>query len=255
VSNIVSCQAVWKKYGKQARGIKDLLVGRHRTADTRYSREWALQDISFDVLEGASFGIVGHNGTGKSTLLSLLLGTIKPDKGDIQIKGKVASLLELGAGFHPELTGRENIFLYGSILGMRLSEIRQKLRSIIEFSELEQAIDNPIRTYSNGMIARLGFSTIIHTTVDLLLIDEVLAVGDSRFKEKCKQYLLDFKARNGTLIIVSHELETLEEMCDSGMCLDIGKVVHKGNMKDVLDEYSLKMKSIDNIKIKVKATG
>ena len=209
MSSVVRCEDVWKRYGRQARGIKELLVGRSKSVDSRYSREWALQEISFEVKRGSAFGIVGHNGTGKSTLLSLLQGTLLPDKGLIKNDGRVASLLELGAGFHPELTGRENIFLYASILGMTLAEIRKCFDSIVDFSELEGAIDNPIRTYSNGMIARLGFSTIIHVPVDLLLIDEVLAVGDSRFKEKCKQYLYDFKARNGTLVIVSHEIGTL----------------------------------------------
>ena len=237
MSAIINCRDVWKRYGKPARGIKELLVGRHKAVNSRYSREWALQDVSFEVERGSAFGIVGHNGTGKSTLLSLLLGTILPDKGNISVEGRVASLLELGAGFHPELTGRENIFLYGSILGMSLAEIRSHFDSIIAFSELDGAIDNPIRTYSNGMVARLGFSTIIHTPVDILLIDEVLAVGDSRFKEKCRQYLHDFKARQGTLVIVSHEMETLAEMCDAGMCMNMGQVVAKGEIHEVLAQY------------------
>ncbi|WP_404360884.1 ABC transporter ATP-binding protein [Methylotuvimicrobium sp. KM1] len=242
MNSVVRCDGVWKRYGRQARGIKELLVGRRKAVDSRYSREWALQDISFEVERGAAFGIVGHNGTGKSTLLSLLLGTILPDKGIIKVDGRVASLLELGAGFHPELTGRENIFLYGSILGMSLAEIHKHLDGIIDFSELDGAIDNPIRTYSSGMIARLGFSTIIHAPVDILLIDEVLAVGDSRFKEKCKQYLHDFKTRHGTLVIVSHDMETLAEMCDSGMCMNIGHVLVKGPISNVLSEYGAVMK-------------
>lgn len=239
---IIQCDGIWKRYGKQPRGIKELLVGRRKVVESRYAREWALQDINFEVKRGSAFGVVGHNGTGKSTLLSLLLGTIVPDKGLIKVNGRVASLLELGAGFHPELSGRENIFLYGSILGMSLAEIRTALDSIIEFSELEDAVENPIRTYSNGMIARLGFSTIIHTPVDILLIDEVLAVGDSRFKEKCRRYLHDFKAREGTLVIVSHEMETLADMCDSGMCLNMGQLVVSGAINDVLTQYNDLMK-------------
>jgi len=242
MSAIVQCSDVWKRYGKPARGIKELLVGRRKVVESRYAREWALQDVSFEIERGSAFGIVGHNGTGKSTLLSLLLGTILPDKGDISVNGRVASLLELGAGFHPDLTGRENIFLYGSILGMSLAEIRAALNSIIDFSELEGAVDNPIRTYSNGMIARLGFSTIIHAPVDILLIDEVLAVGDSRFKEKCRRYLHEFKARQGTLVIVSHEMETLADMCDSGMCMNMGQVVVKGEIHKVLAQYQELMK-------------
>lgn len=242
---MIQCNEVWKRYGKPARGIKELLIGRRKITESRYSREWALKGVDFEIQRGEAFGIVGHNGTGKSTLLSLLLGTMQPDKGNIQIHGRVASLLELGAGFHPDLTGRENIFLYGSILGMTLAEIRKNFDGIVAFSELEGAIDNPIRTYSNGMIARLGFSTIIHTPVDVLLIDEVLAVGDSRFKAKCREFMHDFKARQGTLVIVSHELETLEEMCDTGMCMNLGQVVEKGEIADVIKHYSALMKSIE----------
>jgi ABC-type polysaccharide/polyol phosphate transport system ATPase subunit len=242
MSAMIQCKGVWKRYGKSARGIKELLIGRRKITESRYSRDWALQGVDFEVQRGEAFGIIGHNGTGKSTLLSLLLGTIQPDKGDIHIDGRVASLLELGAGFHPDLTGRENIFLYGSILGMTLAEIRKHFDAIVAFSELEGAIDNPIRTYSNGMTARLGFSTIIHTPVDVLLIDEVLAVGDSRFKEKCRNYLHDFKARQGTLVIVSHELETLEGMCDTGMCMNLGQVVEKGDISRVIAHYSTLMK-------------
>jgi ABC-type polysaccharide/polyol phosphate transport system ATPase subunit len=245
MSAVIQCNKVWKRYGKSARGIKELLIGRRKITESRYSRDWALQGVDFEVRRGEAFGIIGHNGTGKSTLLSLLLGTMLPDKGEIHMSGRIASLLELGAGFHPELTGRENIFLYGSILGMTLEEIRKNFDAIVAFSELEGAIDNHIRTYSNGMIARLGFSTIIHTPVDVLLIDEVLAVGDSRFKEKCQDFLHDFKERQGTLVIVSHELETLEKMCDTGMCINLGQVVAKGEIAGVIQHYRRLMKSIE----------
>lgn len=238
MSPIIHCEGVWKQYARPARGIKALLVGDRAHSEGRFAREWALQNVTFEVAQGSAFGIVGHNGTGKSTLLSLLLGSIRSDRGVIDVKGRVASLLELGAGFHPELTGRENIFLYGSILGMTMAELRKQFDRIVQFSELEDALDNPIRTYSSGMIARLGFSTIIHTPADILLIDEVLAVGDSRFKEKCKNFLLDYKSRQGTLVIVSHELKTLEEMCDSGMCMNLGQVVEKGDIARVISCYT-----------------
>lgn len=241
MSTMISCSGLWKCYGKSARGIKDLLVGRHRTVESKYAREWALKDVSFEVQRGSAFGIVGHNGTGKSTLLSLLLGTIRPEMGTVSVDGRVAALLELGAGFHPELTGRENIFLYGSILGMTLAEIRSSFDAIVEFSELETAIDNPIRTYSSGMMARLGFSTIIHAPADILLVDEVLAVGDSRFNEKCRAFLHGFRARQGALVIVSHDLDTLASMCDTGMCLNLGEIVSRGAMGDVLDDYRMLM--------------
>lgn len=234
---MIQCKEVWKRYGQPPRGIKELIVGRRSAAGGRYARDWALQDVSFEIEQGTAFGVVGHNGTGKSTLLSLLLGTMSPDRGRMRVNGRVASLLELGAGFHPELSGRENILLYGSILGMSLAEIRAAMDRIIGFSELGNVIDNPIRTYSNGMIARLGFSTIIHTPADVLLIDEVLAVGDAQFKKKCRDYLHAFKTQGGTLVIVSHELEVLSGMCDLGMCLNMGQVVITGGIQDVLDEY------------------
>ncbi len=238
MSKLIECNNIWKRYGAPAQGIKSHFIGKKKTAEGRYSRQWALEDISFNVDFGSSFAIVGHNGTGKSTLLSLLLGAIYPDKGEIKVRGRVSSLLELGAGFHPELTGRENIFMYGSILGMTIKEIRKRLDSIIAFSELDSAIDNPLRTYSNGMVTRLGFSTIIHTKADLLLIDEVLAVGDARFQNKCRQYLHEYKSKHGSLIIVSHDILELQDLCDSGLCMEMGKVYYNGEIKQVIDSYN-----------------
>lgn len=243
---MIECKGVWKRYRKSAQGIKSLLVGKKSDVESRYARGWALQDINFSVAQGEAFGIVGHNGTGKSTLLSLILNTIKPDEGKLNINGRVAGLLELGAGFHQELTGSENIFLYGSILGMRLKEIHQQFDKIVEFSELGSAIDNPIRTYSNGMVTRLGFSTIIHTPAEILLIDEVLAVGDSQFQTKCKEYLRTFKKQGGTMVLVSHDMEALTEMCDSGICLDMGKIVKQGEISDVIKHHQVLMSKQTN---------
>ena len=237
MTTIIECINVWKCYGRSPRGIKELLIGKSKQRESRFSRNWALQDVSFNIDKGCSFGIVGHNGTGKSTLLSLILGSIKPDKGSIKCNGRVASLLELGAGFHPELSGKENIYLYGSILGLTLHEINQEINNIIEFSELGGAINNPIRTYSNGMIARLGFSVIIHSPADVLLIDEVLAVGDSRFQLKCYKFLHDFREKGGTLVIVSHEMATLKAVCDMGICIDMGRVVYSGNIDGVISHH------------------
>lgn len=234
---IVECDEVWKSYAHRSVGVKELLLGKQPMKTGRYSREWALQSISFKVGRGQSLGVIGHNGTGKSTLLSLLLGTIRPDKGAIRVNGRIASLLELGAGFHPELTGRENVLLYGTILGMSLKEVRAHFGQIADFSELGPAIDQPLRTYSNGMITRLGFSTIIHAPADLLLIDEVLAVGDKRFQEKCLDRLKQFQARGGTLVIVSHDMKSLMEMCDIGICLDMGRMVSSGDIAEVIKYY------------------
>lgn len=239
MSHIIECTDVWKSYGHHSVGIKDLLLGRAKIKFGRYSREWALQSISFNVKRGQSIGVVGHNGTGKSTLLAILLGTIRPDKGAIKVNGHTASLLDLGAGFHPELTGRENVFLYGTILGMTIRETRRLYGQILEFSELGPAIDQQLRTYSSGMMARLGFSTIIHAPADLLLIDEVLAVGDTRFKEKCLDRLKQFQKDNGTLVIVSHEMQSLIDMCEVGICLDMGQMVKHGDMRDVVAHYQI----------------
>ena len=238
MSAVITCRGVSKGYSSgRSLGIKELLVGRHRrNRGGRFSREWALRDVSFSVEPGLAFGVIGSNGSGKSTLLGLLLGTLRPDTGSVSVAGRIASLLSLGAGFHPELTGRENVVLYASILGMRLRDIRARFDEIVEFSELLDAIDNPLRTYSSGMITRLGFSTITHVDADVLLIDEVLAVGDLDFQAKCRRYLEDFKKR-GTLVIVSHDLETLPHFCDEGLWLDRGLVAHSGRIENVIARY------------------
>jgi ABC-type polysaccharide/polyol phosphate transport system ATPase subunit len=230
---------VWKSFQTHTRiGVKELLLKGRAKRPGRFSRHWALKDVSFVVKRGQAFGIVGHNGAGKSTLLDLLLGTMKPDRGSISAHGKVGGLLDLGAGFHPELNGRENILLYGSILGMPLAEIRAKLPRIVEFSELRDAIEEPIRTYSAGMVARLGFSTIIHARSDVLLVDEVLAVGDARFQQKCIEFIHEFRRKNGALVIVSHERAVLEAMCDEAMCLHLGEMRALGPTTEVLEEYN-----------------
>ena len=164
MTHAVMCEDLWKTYQlHRPLGVKTLLLGADTPRDTRFAREWALADVGFLVPCGRSFGVIGANGSGKTTLLSILLGTVQEDRGRVGLNGNVASLLELGAGFHGDLTGRENVFLYGSILGMRLAEIRRRFEDIAGYSELEGAMDQPLRTYSAGMIARLGFSTIIHS--------------------------------------------------------------------------------------------
>lgn len=238
MTDAIVCQALGKTYSRvRPLGIKELLVGRHRRVRSgRFSREWALRDVSFSVRAGRAFGVIGANGSGKSTLLSLVLGTLRPDNGTLRVTGRIASLLALGAGFHPELTGRQNVFLYSAILGMRLRDTRARFDKILEFSEIGDAIDNPLRTYSSGMITRLGFSTITHADADILLIDEVLGVGDLDFQAKCRSYLERFK-RSGTLMIVSHDLASLVELCDDGLWLDQGKIAYRGRMQDVVDHY------------------
>lgn len=236
--NVIELRNVWKTYDHSKRiGIKELLVGRRKQAEGRFSRNWALQDISFTVQEGRSLGIVGHNGTGKSTLLTLMLGIIQQDRGDVSRRGKLGAMLELGSGFHPELTGRENIFLNGSVLGLRIREIKAIFDSIVEFSELGPAIDNPMRTYSNGMWIRLAFAVLAHAHSDVLLIDELLTVGDTSYQRKCSEYLRQYQARGGTLVIVSHDLTQLYDLCSDGVCLHEGKLAEWGTMSAALRRY------------------
>ena len=233
----VECTDLWKSYSGRRVGLKTLLLRPAAERTSRFARRWALEGVSFKVARGQGFGILGANGTGKTTLLSILLGTVLADRGSARVRGRVASLIELGAGFHPELSGRDNLFLYGAILGMRRYEVEERYRTIVEFSELGDAVEEPLRTYSAGMVTRLGFSLIAHAPADVFLIDEVLAVGDARFQEKCRRRLKEFRQRNGTLILVSHDMEALAEVCDEGIRLDLGKVADTGAIGDVIGRY------------------
>lgn len=230
---------MWKSYGSTTSrvGVKELIVGKRVINEGRFLRKWALEDISFTVDAGRSLGIVGHNGTGKSTLLSLMLGTLSPDCGSIVRKGRIGSMLELGSGFHPDLTGRENIFLNAAILGLRIRETKAQFDSILEFSELGSAIEQPMRTYSSGMSARLAFAVLAHAHSDVLLIDEVLAVGDAGFQKKCADFFSNYTTDGGTLVIVSHDLETIKKLCLDGICLHEGKLVSRGSISAVVDRY------------------
>jgi lipopolysaccharide transport system ATP-binding protein len=238
VTPALECRDVWKSYSSKRVGLKTLLLRPQAARTSRYARRWALQGVSFKVSRGQGFGVLGANGMGKTTLLSILLGIVQPDRGSVAIEGRVASLIELGAGFHPELSGRDNVFLYGSILGMRLHEVEERYRAIVEFSELGDALEEPLRTYSAGMITRLGFSLIAHAPADVFLIDEVLAVGDARFQEKCRRHLSEFKKRNGTLVIVSHDMDALAEVCDEGIRLDLGQAGDAGPMGEIIARYT-----------------
>ncbi len=191
----------------------------------RQSRFEVLKDVSFEVKKGEVFGIMGHNGAGKSTLLALIAGVIKPDKGTIKVRGRISPLLELGAGFHPELTGRENIILNGLLLGMTKKEIMERFEEIVEFSELGHFIEEPIRIYSSGMVARLGFSVAVHTNPDILLVDEVLAVGDAHFQQKCLRKMQELRDSGVTMVFVSHSRAQMESICDRIMTIDHGRVV------------------------------
>lgn len=197
----------------------------------------ALQDISFDVPKGQTVGVIGRNGSGKSTLLTLLARIYRPTSGTIKVEGRVATLLELGAGFHPEFTGIENIFLNGVILGMPRAELEKRLSSIIEFAGIEEFIDTPVKHYSSGMITRLGFSVAIHLEPDVLLVDEVLAVGDHEFQEKCYTKIEEFKKRGVTIFFVSHDMAAIARVCERVLWIDNHVLREDGPTEEVLAKY------------------
>ena len=198
---------------------------------------WALRDVSFSVQEGEALGIIGPNGSGKSTVLKLISRILEPTRGRIEVQGKVAALLELGAGFHPDLTGRENIYLNGAILGLSRQQMEQRLEEIIEFAELGHFIDSPIRHYSSGMRMRLGFSIATHVDADILLIDEILAVGDEVFRRKCLDRIQDFRRAGRTIVFVSHSLQAVTQLCDRAIWLEKGRIKVQGPALTVADQY------------------
>ena len=219
-------------------GIKNFLF-HFPTAikEMRKSRFTALKNISFEVSSGETVGIIGKNGAGKSTILGLLAGVLKPSSGQVTVDGRIAPLLELGAGFHTELSGRENILLNGILLGMLKREVEEKIDSIIEFSELEKFIDQPIRTYSSGMLARLGFSVAVHCEPDILLLDEVLSVGDQDFQKKCIEKMLGFKRSGKTIVFVSHSEKQIEQICDRLIWIDHGQIHSAGETETIISDY------------------
>jgi lipopolysaccharide transport system ATP-binding protein len=198
---------------------------------------WALEDVSFDVHDGEVLGVIGRNGAGKSTLLKVLTRITTPTRGRAEIRGRVGSLLEVGTGFHPELTGRENIYLNGAILGMRRREIRKKLPEIVEFSGIEKFIDTPVKRYSSGMYVRLAFSVAAHLEPEILLVDEVLAVGDAEFQARCLGRMEDFGASGRTVLFVSHNMQAISQLCDRAIFLDGGRVVRDGPSGEVVAHY------------------
>lgn len=201
---------------------------------------WALKDISFDVKQGEVLGIIGKNGAGKSTLLKILSRVTSPTTGSIKAKGRIASLLEVGTGFHPEMTGRENIYMNGAIMGMTKAEIKNKLDAIVDFAGVEKYIDTPVKRYSSGMTVRLGFAIAAHLEPEILVVDEVLAVGDAEFQKKAIGKMQDVSRGDGrTVLFVSHNMGAVKSLCNSGILLENGIVTKTGNINDVIDEYFL----------------
>jgi len=224
----------FKVYYDKGSQLKEKILFRSRN---RYEDRWVLRGISFEVRKGEAIGLIGHNGCGKSTTLKLLTRIIYPDSGSIEMKGRVSSLIELGAGFHPDMSGRENIYTNAAIFGLTKKEIDRRVDSIIKFSELEEFIDNPVRTYSSGMYMRLAFSVAINVDADILLIDEILAVGDVAFQAKCFNKLREIKAKGTTIVIVSHSLSQIEQICDRSIWIHEGRIREEGKPRVVDPHY------------------
>lgn len=234
---VISVSDVHKKFRvfyDKGQTFKERLLFRNRN---HYEDRWVLKGINFDVEQGEAIGLVGENGCGKSTLLKLMTRIMYPDQGQIQITGRVSSLIELGAGFHPDMSGRENIYTNASIFGLTRKEIDARLEKIIAFSELEAFIDNPVRTYSSGMYTRLAFSVAINVDADILLIDEILAVGDANFQAKCFNKMKEIKANGTTIVIVSHSMGQIEQICDRVYWIESGIIREKGVPRLVIQQY------------------
>ena len=239
----ISVRGVSKRYriGRLARPttLAERIVQAIRHPLARDEREtlWALRDCSFDVARGDLVGIIGRNGAGKSTLLKLLSRITEPSEGEILMYGRVGALLEVGTGFHPELTGRENVYLNGAVLGMKRREIQRKFDDIVEFSGIDQFLDTPVKRYSSGMYVRLAFSVAAHLEPEILLVDEVLAVGDAEFQRRCLGRMEDFGESGRTVIFVSHNMQTIAQLCDRAVLLDRGQVVADGPSADIVAQY------------------
>lgn len=231
VRNVTKSFKVYLDKGAQ---LKERLLFRKRS---RYEERKVLRGISFDVKKGEAIGLIGHNGCGKSTTLKLLTRIMYPDEGTIKLKGRVSSLIELGAGFHPDMSGRENIYTNAAIFGLTKKEIDARIKDIVDFSELADFIDNPVRTYSSGMYMRLAFSVAINVDADVLLIDEILAVGDANFQTKCFNKLKEIKAQGTTIVIVSHALGQIEQICDRAIWIHEGLIKAEGPPKEIDLEY------------------
>jgi len=249
---VLSVRNVSKKFCKNLRrsmayGIKDLacnLAGiKQDTTRIRKSEFWALRNVSFDVKRGESVGIIGVNGCGKTTLFRLIHGIFPPDAGELSFRGRIGALIALGAGFHPHLTGRENVYLNGAILGIARATLTERLASIEEFAEIEEFMDAPVSTYSSGMKVRLGFSVAIHMNPDILLIDEVLAVGDLSFRNKCIQLLRKLQDAKQTVLFVSHNMSQVAQVCDRTILLHKGRIIADGPSQDSVYKYHLMVQS------------
>ena len=228
----------FRVHQERTNSLKQLIAAGGRN---RYEEFLALDEVSFEVHEGEAFGVIGHNGSGKSTLLKCMAGILRPNAGSIEVRRRMSALLELGAGFHPELSGRDNVFLNAAILGMPRREIATRFDEIVEFSGLEQFIDSPVKTYSSGMYVRLAFAVAINVDPELLIIDEILAVGDVTFQQKCMEKFAQFREEGRTLVLVTHDLGSVRNFCDRAIWLDHGHVLGDGPPGDLVDRYTESM--------------
>ncbi|OQX85238.1 MAG: hypothetical protein B6D55_07700 [Candidatus Omnitrophica bacterium 4484_70.2] len=245
MDSIIEFDRVWKKFkkGRKFNSLRDTIPKLFRFRKTplyeglKEGEFWALKDVSFNVKKGEVLGIIGPNGAGKSTILKLLFKILAPNKGKVKVKGRVSGLIEVTAGFHPELTGRENVYLNGTIIGMSRKEIDKKFDEIVEFSGIGEFIDTPVKRYSSGMYARLGFSIVAHMRPDILLVDEVLAVGDSAFQVKCAQKMQELLRSGATIVLVSHNLFLVKNLCKRVILLSEGRKVKEGKPDEVIPYY------------------
>jgi lipopolysaccharide transport system ATP-binding protein len=263
MSNVIEFNNVWKKYkkGEKFNSLRDAVPNFMRSItkkNSELSKEefWAVKDVSFSIPKGGVVGVMGSNGAGKSTILKLLSGIITPTMGDMKINGRVSALIEVTAGFHPELTGRENVFLNGTILGMTHKEIEKKFDEIVDFSGVEEFIDTPVKRYSSGMYSRLGFSVAAHMDPEILIVDEVLSVGDISFQSKCAQKMRDLLRSGATILLVSHQISLVQSLCKRVILLNHGEVVKDGSSDEVIPYYQniIFKKSEDDFKRKVSSS-
>ncbi|MBD7979285.1 ABC transporter ATP-binding protein [Oerskovia sp. Sa2CUA9] len=222
-------------YTNRSQSLKSLFVDRRRS---QYEDFWALRDVALEIPEGKTFGLLGNNGSGKSTLLKCIAKILTPNQGTITSRGRMAAMLEVGSGFHPELTGRENVYLNGSILGMSRHEVDRKFDDIVDFAGIGTFIDQPVKNYSSGMYVRLGFAVSIHVEPEILLVDEILAVGDAEFQERCMGKFADFRREGRTVVVVSHGLEQMRSFCDEAAWLSHGELKGTGPVSEVIEQYS-----------------
>ncbi|MGH3849202.1 MAG: ABC transporter ATP-binding protein, partial [Pseudonocardiaceae bacterium] len=225
----------FRLYNERNNSLKATILRGRRAVTQDF---WALRDVSFVVPEGTTFGLIGENGSGKSTMLKCMTKILQPDAGRVQVEGKISSLLELGAGFHPELSGRENVFLNGAILGVGQRALRERFDEIVDFAGIGPFIDEPVKNYSSGMYVRLGFSVAINVEPDVLLVDEVLAVGDESFQRKCAEKIAEIQAQGKTIVLVSHSMGSVQNICDQVAWFDHGRLRQLGPARDVIEEYT-----------------